>query len=141
MKQDIEQQLFDYPFLDGRIKVLQNQINKLRENMDTRTEVLLDDRFLSKESKQSLVDSLQQSEQLLLKMASTVTELDLQKSIVESGLCILTNTERHIIAGYYFDGLPIETLRQELGYSYSWTHKLKAKAVSKLIDVLEINHD
>ena len=137
MKKDIEQQLFEYPTLEQKSAILRKQAERLRTQMDIQTETLLD-KQLDDETRKELVDELQKSEKVLLKLYSTADDLSLQKVTIDASLTLLSNVEYEIITGYYFEDNSIQELSDSTGYSYSWTHKLKSKAFSKLIDVLEV---
>ena len=137
MKKDIEQQLFEYPTLEQKAAILRKQADRLRTQMDIQTETLLD-KQLDDETRKELVDELQKSEKVLLKLYSTADDLSLQKVTIDASLTLLSNVEYEIITGYYFEDNSIQELSDSTGYSYSWTHKLRSKALSKLIDVLEV---
>lgn len=137
MKKDIEQQLFEYPTLEQKASILRKQAERLRAVMDEQTETLLDNK-LDLITKAQLADELQKEERVLLKLYNTADDLELQKITIDASLTLLSSVEYKIVTGYYFEDSSIQELAESTGYSYSWTHKLKAKAVSKLIDVLEV---
>lgn len=137
MKKDIEQQLFEYPTLEQKASILRKQAERLRAAMDAQTETLLDTK-LDSITKAQLVDELQKEERVLFKLYNTADDLELQKITIDASLTLLSSVEYKIVTGYYFEDSSIQELAESTGYSYSWTHKLKAKAVSKLIDVLEV---
>ena len=136
---DVEKRLFDYPILCGKITGLHEQAKILRKQMDLQTELLLNAKeYASAEYKQALVSLLQDSERVLLHLLELANALELEHVIIQSSLETLQYVERKIIKLYYFEGYDISDIAERLQYSYSWTHKLKSKALSKLIDLLEV---
>lgn len=137
MKKDVEMTLTAYPLMRDKAKALRTHAELIRANMDAGTEIILDKSEPDSNIRAKLIEAIQEKEHTIFRLCSAADNLELQASYIESSINLLDSVEKEIIKKYFFEQMSLSEIADDLSFSYSWTHKLKARAVQKLIDILE----
>jgi RNA polymerase sigma factor FliA len=70
-------------------------------------------------------------------LAEETLGLEEARVLVRSTVKKLSDQERQLIEGYYYDDMSLEQVGQKLGLSKSWTSRLHARAIDRLHRLLE----
>lgn len=137
MRKEVENRLYNYKVLEANLKNLRLTLR----NRETETDIKavgygenISSGKISKPTERTAIKNIESQE----KVSRKITRLENELLMIENSMNALTDEERRVVTGKYFNGQQWWQIAGELKYSERWCKRILKGALEKMTGALTV---